>query len=625
MVSPLRMSSESMYVARLPPACRAKVLRQRAYRKPESPILISAPFVPSAPSNRSPESGETQQALVSSEPISKALGLEAFTHHPDSDKSDAAPRPEEEGRSTCPGSREELPAPVLGVASEAPSSEPDKPQSRQSPCPGTTEAEPGCGELMWEPARPMAVRSPCPAIQPGTTEGPEFPVATEVPNGALATESLRPVREAEPSCGDLKPSEAAPSESTTELLEPPHFSGQTTEEHQESLATGSMPGPAQALVAEEGKEETLAQLEVSRVKDAPLILSEAATKSPPSCELASESESESVDSEHSSPSEGRERSASHPVPQPMALRLAPKRAGTFPQAAQTGPAAGLLRENRIRLNNLAEHRVFSAGIQRLHKELVEGADLDLASMPRRKNGTSMVLQASFFQRLLSGKLELRGCLGSEVSGAFRDLRHLLLEQLLHLRLPELDFATASETHGAHSQFLDTVDDLIAEKLVERLWPSQEPLKGPQPTSLRGLGRQCILAAGAGELVGQGWGVLEDSTGNSSSDSSVSPHLWSLQLHGQGWGGRRVLLLNTSELKVVLPQDGDLPGPSWAEAANKSSVALVGDCTSGTGKNRRFDWAMSMLDPERDDMAAILTPPRVSPDTKPSNGPGRGAL
>ncbi|CAJ1422658.1 unnamed protein product [Effrenium voratum] len=178
------------------------------------------------------------------------------------------------------------------------------------------------------------------------------------------------------------------------------------------------------------------------------------------------------------------------------------------------------------------------------------------------------MQASFLRRLLRGDLEVKGCLESDISAAYLDLRHLSLEQLLSLKMLNLDFATASESHTAHSNFLEALEAQIAARLFAA------------PSATSDLGRRLLLVLGACTLLGEGWG----------SSSGHLPDCWALPIPPRG-----AALFRVSSLQVQT----DMSQVQWPE----SPVAIVKDTSFGPCRARRFQWEITTVDPGVDDVVA----------------------
>lgn len=289
-----------------------------------------------------------------------------------------------------------------------------------------------------------------------------------------------------------------------------------------------------------------------------------------------------------------------------------------PEAAASGSSR---RSRRWTLANVAEHRVVGAAVRRLHEVLVaQRPSVDLLELPKRPDGSSLVMQASFYRRLLGGRLEVKGCLESDISAAHMDLKHLTLEQLVSIRAESLDFLTSSESHSTHNNFLDSVDGYLAERLVQH--GLQGRAQAPA-AALRALGRRLVLALGAGQLLRQGWG--SSSAGGAGSRTGLSsgighlPHHWAVELDAALWpsGGAHKAALFFAEPQPPSEQHGssgssgdlfrvELPGSgreAWARAAGEGNeVAIACDSSWGIGKGRRLQWEICAVDPRVDDIA-----------------------
>eukprot|EP00930_Biecheleria_cincta_P052788 TRINITY_DN3806_c1_g1_i1.p1 TRINITY_DN3806_c1_g1~~TRINITY_DN3806_c1_g1_i1.p1 ORF type:complete len:858 (-),score=224.49 TRINITY_DN3806_c1_g1_i1:230-2803(-) len=293
--------------------------------------------------------------------------------------------------------------------------------------------------------------------------------------------------------------------------------------------------------------------------------------------------------------------------------------GTATLEAAAATASGSSRRpRRWTLANIAEHRVVGAAVRRLHEVLVvQRPDVDLLVLPKRPDGSSLVMQASFYRRLLGGRLEVKGCLESDISAAHMDLKHLTLEQLVSIRAESLDFLTSSESHSTHTNFLDSVDGYLAERLVQH--GLQGTAQAPA-AALRALGRRLVLALGAGQLLQQGWG--SSSAGGAGSRTGCSsgighlPNHWAVELDAAVWGGHKAALF-FAEPQPPWKQHSSsgssgglfyvkLPGSSreaWSKAVGEGNeVAIACDSSWGTGKGRRLQWEICALDPRVDDIA-----------------------
>jgi len=275
----------------------------------------------------------------------------------------------------------------------------------------------------------------------------------------------------------------------------------------------------------------------------------------------------------------------------------PKRIQELEKQAPQLPKSQKAHKDRWKIPSIAEHRVIGAGVRRLHQELVckkKDKGLDLLELPKRLDGSFRVMQASFFRRLLEGQLEVKGCLESDVSAAYMDLKHLSLEQLVAVRAQSVDPISESQSHSAHSNFLDSLDAYLAEKLAGRLLREESAA----PSHMKILGRRLILALGARELLHEGWGSSD------SSDSSFLPDFWALELEAVAWHGHAAALFHADELWVELPGGSGPDRRAWPRATSAKSVAVVNDISAGAGRAKRLQWEITAVEPE-DVLSAVV--------------------
>lgn len=239
----------------------------------------------------------------------------------------------------------------------------------------------------------------------------------------------------------------------------------------------------------------------------------------------------------------------------------------------------------------------------------------LLEMPRRKDGAPLLMlaSASFLQRLIRDRVEVKGCVESDVSSSHMDLRHLTVEQLVAIRVNNIGFSTASESHAAHVHFLESMDAHLCDKLARRLlrgWAGPPP----QPSALRVLGCRAVLALGAADLLATGWGgsiLPYSATARAAAMSEevwqgeLPPPHWGLELDGALWAGRTAALFHTTELWLEVPGGEPSAQEAWAAAAGGAPVALVADCSSGAGPTKRLQWEIAVVDPAKCDVVAAL--------------------
>ncbi|CAK9103108.1 unnamed protein product [Durusdinium trenchii] len=241
-----------------------------------------------------------------------------------------------------------------------------------------------------------------------------------------------------------------------------------------------------------------------------------------------------------------------------------------------------------KLANLAERRVLSAAVRSLHQDLLQSRSVNLLELPRRPDGSSRVMQVSFLTRLLSGT-EIKNCMESDISAAYLDLRHLTLEQLLSIKMANLDFVTASASHSAHNNFLEAVEAYLSEQLLQRALACCDHV-GRQLRAA--LGRRLLMIMGACALLREGWGSFQ----------GTFPAYWAVELDSKVWQGASVAIFQPKQLKVQLFSQPD----EAALGASGSMVAVVKDTSSGIAPSRRLQWEVTAVDPSTCDVTAAVT-------------------
>jgi hypothetical protein len=183
---------------------------------------------------------------------------------------------------------------------------------------------------------------------------------------------------------------------------------------------------------------------------------------------------------------------------------------------------------------LPEDQVRQKGFFNLQR-MLGGAAEALLDFPRRPNGTPMLLRQSFFERLLSGDMELSSFPAGDVLAAQVDVRHLTLPQLLRIRCG----VTALPRMQVQSKFMACVEDGIERLVAEQLARGSMSFG---PSDMTDIARLVLFTYGVHEHI-------------AASDGPKSSNQWLLR-HGQV---AAVLCLETCELRNL--QD-DAVGPTF---------------------------------------------------------------
>jgi len=240
---------------------------------------------------------------------------------------------------------------------------------------------------------------------------------------------------------------------------------------------------------------------------------------------------------------------------------------------------------RYKLHGITEQRVLKAGLLKLQKVLAgKFSSQELSELPRRRDGSQLIMTPSFYQRLIRNELELKTMLDGDVSAAQSDVKHLRLEQLLTIRAGCLDWATECEMKSAHINFLYSVDTHLFERLASQLlqWSLDPP---PKAAVLHALGLRLALTVGAVEVIESGWG--------GSGFPEHFPQFWALGLNAEDWSGCSAAVFNSSQLFVELIGG---PGTTFEAIVEGSQIAVATDRSTGVGKDRILHWEIALLDP-----------------------------
>jgi len=119
----------------------------------------------------------------------------------------------------------------------------------------------------------------------------------------------------------------------------------------------------------------------------------------------------------------------------------------------------------VTVGPVLEDHVYRAGLLGLKRALGDG---DLLSFPKRPNGTAMLLRQSFFERLLSGGMDLISFPVADIIAAQTDVRNLSVPQLLCIRCSNLDFSASTPSMRTHGEFLRSVDEALERRMAAKL-------------------------------------------------------------------------------------------------------------------------------------------------------------
>lgn len=245
-----------------------------------------------------------------------------------------------------------------------------------------------------------------------------------------------------------------------------------------------------------------------------------------------------------------------------------------------------------KLWNVTEQKVMKTGILRLSEELT---GMSVTGVEGLLDFSNRVLKKSFFEGLITKRLELRSTLEGDVCAAQLDIKHLTLQQQLRLRAGTLDFQTESNRHSAHNNFLTTLDENLFQQIARHSLQTDEVQSaGTRP--LHRLGLRLALVRGAAELIATGWG-----RGDADPLTEV-PSFWALSLDQEEWPDCKVAVFNVESHSVKVLAGAK---PDVAAACDGALVVVVIDRSKGSGKDRMFHWDLPFLDPNAADVLEEL--------------------
>jgi len=371
------------------------------------------------------------------------------------------------------------------------------------------------------------------------------------------------------------------------------------------------------------------------------------------CMPSAEAKTESEDSEHQ-----KLKSVEHPTVLPSSLGTVPEDGGPVqqpphPSAPTPAEPKRLAPPKRLPRQPLklqgTEQKLLKLGLQILHSHVKE-AGTEMSTLTALPGGMCKILRKSFFEKLLSGGLQLRSMMASDVSAAQMDLRHLALEPLLELRVQSLDFATDSRSHEAHGNFLAALDRQLFEQLARRILKSYTGDKESLPKTdvLRRLGLRATLVLGAAEFLSrpkkaQNRTKIDQASLEDPREAELLQELetlmeeikeeqrlqeehedaswrrfcrrccWALPLEADDWPGHSLLLLcsPSGAYSSGWPEAKGLLGESSEEIALASAggpVAVIKPASSRSSQS--LHWEVKLMDPCCEDVLEQLAHART---------------
>lgn len=254
-------------------------------------------------------------------------------------------------------------------------------------------------------------------------------------------------------------------------------------------------------------------------------------------------------------------------------------------------------KKRNKLQNITEQRVLKKGLLDLHQRISLPTDTsELLSFPKRKAGGPLMMKQSWYERLLSDRLELKSSPAQDVSAAQSDLKYLTLPQLLAIRSQTLDFSTESQSHSAHNSFLETLDKYMFEKLALRVVQGLDDPASPQsPSGARSVNQKLYSMGLRVTLI---LGAIKEFE----EDECVLPICWADQVDPKLWDGMHLMLFHSGELWV---RCFETQTTEFAELAGGPVTIICYDGSSGQGPTRQLYWEVQPVDSSSCDLLAEI--------------------
>jgi len=247
---------------------------------------------------------------------------------------------------------------------------------------------------------------------------------------------------------------------------------------------------------------------------------------------------------------------------------------------------------RCKLGHITEQRVLKVGLMEMLKIFMSTSEASIEQLPGNPEILRKMLGKATLSRLLSGQVEFKSCMENDVASAQSDLRYLTAEQLLHLRVPTLDFATEANSHSARLSFLESVDKNMFNKIPQRM--GCDPALAIRPELLHALGFRIVLAIGAADLLKSGWGTSPQKDGAIAPVMAL-PSDWVFKLQPEQWVNESCVAhvnVESCRLNLIAGEWPDLSG------IVPDQVAVICDRTKGVGKDRMFHWEITVVNPRQ---------------------------
>eukprot|EP00927_Polykrikos_kofoidii_P016069 TRINITY_DN17207_c0_g5_i1.p1 TRINITY_DN17207_c0_g5~~TRINITY_DN17207_c0_g5_i1.p1 ORF type:complete len:529 (+),score=113.72 TRINITY_DN17207_c0_g5_i1:68-1654(+) len=260
--------------------------------------------------------------------------------------------------------------------------------------------------------------------------------------------------------------------------------------------------------------------------------------------------------------------------------------GSSPRARRL---SGIRLPPKRNLRHLPVKQLLEDGLQKLHEDLIVRQEVDVTTLPKRPDGSSRVLAATFFKCLLEDRFESKLWKGTEVSAAQLDLGQLTLEQLLTIRI-RLGSSAECRSNGALSEFFGILNRRFFEKLAKHVLRESSPAQAAlnKAVNMFDFGVRSTLVIGVCHRVAGGkfttssdacQGDTEKVKRKLSNDtesdlfrSTTPPAWWALRVGEDEWPDICGIVFDANELRAQALPRADRQ--VLHEAISKSAAAVV---------------------------------------------------
>lgn len=242
-----------------------------------------------------------------------------------------------------------------------------------------------------------------------------------------------------------------------------------------------------------------------------------------------------------------------------------------------------------RLPETSEVSAFRDGLEALCAALATGPAAEVAMvLPKRKNGTHLLMKPWLFEKLLAGE-EFKSMPPPDIIAGQGDLKKLSLEQLLIIRKPMLRLKSGAAPSESHSTFITTVDSNILLQLTKRVFPEQNFEKIPDVA--RAISHQIVLVLGQASQ-------LDRRALDNEFSRKTPPGLWLVPAVNVAKFAAICVDIDDVLASQLIPE-----GETWEP--EDTELGIVTQAARSDETSIYLDWLMYSVDPKRVDVQKIM--------------------